>query len=116
MRGRVRGRRGLHLQLGVELGDEHEARGVVLQGDFAAAGPAGTSGGHLTGGAVELFDGGGRFGEVWQSQNLSRGALCESCFARGCENEDQGQTGHGSVRVSGLSELLISASAKRDTL
>jgi hypothetical protein len=30
------------------------------------------------------------------SQNLSRRALCESCFARGYENEDRGQTGHGS--------------------
>lgn len=56
---------GSNFEFGAELGDEHEARGVVLRGDLAAAGAAGASGGHLTGGAVELFDGGGRFGELW---------------------------------------------------
>lgn len=64
----------LHLQLNAELGDEHEARGVVLRGDFAAAGAAGASGGHFTGGAVELFDGGGRFGELWHvAEPIARG-------------------------------------------
>lgn len=57
--------RSLHLQLSAELGDEHEARGVVLRGNLAAAGAAGASGGHFTGGAVELFDDGGRFGGLW---------------------------------------------------
>lgn len=32
------------------------------------------------------------------SQKLPRGALCESRFARGCENDGQGQTGHGPAR------------------
>ncbi len=33
------------------------------------------------------------------SQNLPRGALCEGFFARGCENEVQGQTGRGQVGI-----------------
>lgn len=65
---------GADFELGTELGDEHEAGGVVLRGDFAAAGAAGASGGHLTCGAVELFDGGGRFGELWHvAEPIARG-------------------------------------------
>jgi hypothetical protein len=73
---------GLHLQLGAELGHQHEARGVVLRGDLAAAGAAGASGGHFTGGAVELFDDGGRFGELWHvaepiAKGFVRKLFCE---------------------------------------
>jgi hypothetical protein len=73
---------GLHLQLGAELGHQHEARGVVLRGDLAAAGAAGASGGHFTGGAVELFDDGGRFGGLWHvaepiAKGFVRKLFCE---------------------------------------
>ncbi|AQW48369.1 GntR family transcriptional regulator [Streptomyces hygroscopicus] len=105
---------GADFELGAEPGDEYEAGGVVLGGEFAAAGAAGTSGGHFTGGAVELGNDAAGLSSWDTSQKLSLGTLCESCFARGCENEDQRQTGHGPVRVRGLSKLLISASAKRD--
>lgn len=69
--------------------DEHEAGGVVLGGDLAAAGAAGASGGHLTRGAVELFEGDGRFIELGHVAEATAGALCESCSAKGCEAGNQ---------------------------
>jgi hypothetical protein len=63
-------------ELGAELGDEHEARGVVLRGDLAAAGAAGASGRHLTGRTVEPFDSGGRFGGLWHlAEPIARGIV-----------------------------------------
>ncbi|MEU2389623.1 hypothetical protein [Streptomyces sp. NPDC007369] len=82
---------GADFEFGAELGDEHEARGVVLGGDLAAAGAAGASGGHLTGGAVELFEDGGRFGLLWHVAEPVEGLYAKAVLREFAETKIRGK-------------------------
>ncbi len=60
-----------------------------------------------------------RVRQVWadsgMSQNLFRKALRESCFARGCENEDQEQIKHGSAVAPASQNYLFLRTDGRPT-